>query len=224
MIYLPHLPDAFVYGSAESDTGGHALAEALYVSMTTLATLGYGDVTARDDVLRLVTGLEALVGFALLSGAVTWVLQIAPTLTQRRTLALRLHALRRAGADPGPDPRAGTGTGAVEAATLREVALGLEAVLVGLFQHPESYYFRETVPEMSLAAALPVVEDLLHQARTGSPAVRDAAAELDTALRMLTNRLATTYLDGTYLDGTGDVGDILRAVAADHGEPYGATG
>jgi len=42
--------------------------------------------------------VQALLGFVLLTAAVTWVLQIYPALTRRRALAIRLSLLRRADA------------------------------------------------------------------------------------------------------------------------------
>ncbi|MFJ8781962.1 hypothetical protein [Streptomyces sp. NPDC102476] len=55
-----------------------------------------GDIAPAEGWLRLVSPLEALVGFALLTATVSWVLEIYPTLTRRRVLAIRLAVLRNA--------------------------------------------------------------------------------------------------------------------------------
>ena len=68
LVYLPHVPEDFSYSDADP-TRYPDFADALYVSLVTLATLGFGDVVAVDPVLRLVTPLQGLTGFALLTPA-----------------------------------------------------------------------------------------------------------------------------------------------------------
>jgi hypothetical protein len=53
----------------------------------TLATLGYGDIVPTSDLLRVLVPLEALVGFALLTAALSWVISVYPALSRRRSLA-----------------------------------------------------------------------------------------------------------------------------------------
>lgn len=65
LVYLPHVPEDFSYSDADP-TRYPDFADALYVSLVTLATLGFGDVVAVDPVLRLVTPLQGLTGFAAL--------------------------------------------------------------------------------------------------------------------------------------------------------------
>ena len=68
LVYLPHVPGGFVYSSGVDPAEYPDAAEALYVSLVTLATLGFGDVVATDPWIRLASPLEALTGFALLPG------------------------------------------------------------------------------------------------------------------------------------------------------------
>lgn len=57
LIYQPHIPAGFLYSDGV-DPGSYArFAEALYISLVSLATLGFGDVVAVDPWLRLVTPL-----------------------------------------------------------------------------------------------------------------------------------------------------------------------
>ena len=68
LVFLPHVPEGFhraTGGAADSD-----LVEALNVSLVTLTTLGFGDVTPDDPWLRVVVPIEALVGFGLLSASI----------------------------------------------------------------------------------------------------------------------------------------------------------
>lgn len=69
------------------------LVDAPYLSLVTVATLGFIDIVATAPLLRL---LIALIGFALLTGAVTWMRQIYPALTRRRVLPLRLATQAKA--------------------------------------------------------------------------------------------------------------------------------
>src|SRR5512141_2574648 len=52
LLYLPHLTDGFVYGAGVPLRADFA--EALYISLVTLSTVGFGDIVAAHPVLRLV--------------------------------------------------------------------------------------------------------------------------------------------------------------------------
>src|SRR5215203_5980535 len=68
LILWPHFPDGFRFatelGPAENQRG---FIDALYMSLVTLGTIGYGDISPSSDALRLLVPVEALVGFGLLS-------------------------------------------------------------------------------------------------------------------------------------------------------------
>lgn len=97
MIYLPHLPSSFSYGPGLDPARRSVVADALYLSLVVGATLGFGDIVPVSGWLRLVTPLEALMGFALFTASVTWILQIYPALATRRALAIRLRLLAERG-------------------------------------------------------------------------------------------------------------------------------
>ena len=59
------------------------LLDSLYLSLVTVAALGYGDIVPTYAWLRLVSPLEALIGCALLTAAVSWILQIHPALARK---------------------------------------------------------------------------------------------------------------------------------------------
>ena len=88
----------------------------------------------------------------------------------------------------------------------------LATVEMDLLQYAESYYFRESSPDTSLAAALPYVVDLIDAGeRSSAPEVRNAAAMLSVGLGELAALVRREYV--------GDVGGItqtLAAFAADH--------
>ena len=93
LVYLPFIPDGFNYGSSLNVGRSSSFLTAVYVSLVALATLGLGDIVPSEPALRVLVPLQALVGFALLTGAISWVLQLYPALTRRRAVARRLHSL-----------------------------------------------------------------------------------------------------------------------------------
>lgn len=209
LVYWPHMPEGFSFSPGLKPSERVDLLDSLYLSLVTVATLGYGDIVPTDAWLRLVSPLEALIGFALLTAAVSWILQIYPALARRRTLAIRLTLLRRAGgagAMPGMDSPA--------AATLLESLAGeLVQVRVDLTQYAETYYFRETNPDASLAAQLPYALELADSADCSPrPDVRLSAAVLRGAVEDYGGLLTQQFLPAAK-----DVGTSLERYAVDHG-------
>lgn len=206
---------ALVYRPAlESFTLSHGrppeadLGTALYVSTVAVSTLGLGDVVPTTGPMRAVVVVQALVGFLLLTAAISWVLQLYPALTRRRTLARSLHVLHttRYDAQLGelPDP-----SDVVLLDGLREK---IATALLDFEQYGESYFFREAGRETALAATLPVAVVLADRAR---------AAEADPACRAAGERLAReldalrAQLDTFVGRGAGPDDAILR-YARDH--------
>ncbi len=209
LVYLPHMPDGFLL--APGAEASSPFLDALYLSLVTLSTLGFGDVVPATGWLRVAVPLEALAGFALLTSAVTWVLQIYPVLSRRRVLAARLSLLRTSVPDDAPVD------GEARTRLLEELAVDLVRIRVDLVQHAETYYVADGRPDVSLAAGLDVAARLAGQGRCcPEPALRAAATLLGTALAELTGLLDRDFLHtGAPVDG------VLRAYAADHGHPLG---
>ena len=211
LVYLPHMPEGFTFGSGAQPIPGNGLPDALYLSLVTLSTLGFGDVVPDAGWLRVAVPLEALAGFALLTAAVTWVLQVYPVLSRRRVLAARLSLLRgsvtRACAEPvDRDARI---------RLLEDLAVELVRVRVDLVQHAETYYVADGRPEVSLAAGLDVVAHLADEgSRSQDLATRTAVGLLGSALADL-----CALLDQDFLHTGGPVDAVLRAYAVDHGHP-----
>ena len=91
----PHFPDGFRFATELGPAAGQqGFVDALYMSLVTLGTIGYGDISPASDVLRLLVPLEALVGFALLTASVSWLLTVYPALSRRRSLAYEITLLR----------------------------------------------------------------------------------------------------------------------------------
>jgi Ion channel len=174
LVYYPWLPEGFLYSSGIDVTEHDGFAEALYVSLTTLSTVGFGDVVPLMWPLRIVGPLEALTGFALLTASISWFLQLYPALATRRALALRLSMLRRSGFH-----EALTNDAAAGSATLQDLIGDLTRVRVQLVQNSESYYFQEKDASASLPAAIPYAVLLSDVALwSNSPALRASGAAL----------------------------------------------
>jgi len=77
LVFWPHVPGSFRF-DAGIDAGGPDFVHALNVSLVTLTTLGFGDITPTSDALRLILPLEALLGFGLLSASISWLVSIYP--------------------------------------------------------------------------------------------------------------------------------------------------
>jgi hypothetical protein len=207
LIYLPHMPDGFLFGgTAQRDASGD-LVTSVYLSLVTVATLGYGDVVPAYPALRLLAPLQALVGFALLTAVISWVLQVYPTLARRRSVARQLSIMA------ATDTVSFVGEGSVSVVTqlLHGLVDQLTTVRVDLLQYGETYYFREDDPTLSLAANLPYALDLVAAGkRAGSPDVRHLAAMLDQALGDIAGLLEE------YVGPHGSVPAVLEAFADDH--------
>jgi Ion channel len=208
LVYLPHMPQGFYFGSSLEPARSSDLVASLYLSMVALATLGLGDVLPATPVLRVVVPLEALGGFLLLTAGISWVLQLYPALVRRRALARSLTSMARCGtADV-----VATGDTSVAVAHLEGVRNALAGAEMDLLQYAESYYFRESRPDTSLAAALPFVQELVAAGQgSTAPEVRNAASMLADALDEL-----SALLRRDFLGPVGDRSQTLAAFAEDH--------
>ncbi|MFI8193306.1 potassium channel family protein [Streptomyces sp. NPDC085946] len=206
LVYWPHLPEAFSFSSSLDPADHAGPVDALYVSLVVLATLGLGDIAPAAGWLRVVAPLEALVGFALLTATVSWILGIYPALARRRALALRIRHLRRAGATP---QQLDSDTGA---AILDGLAQEVTRVCVDFTQYPESYYFHDGHGDTSLARTITCAADLAERGRTARGAgTRLAASVLTSALEDL-----AAVLDARFLHTEGSPQQVLAAYARDH--------
>jgi hypothetical protein len=209
LLYWPSVPSGFVYASGTVSGGTNQFLDAIYISMVTMSTLGFGDITPAAAWLRLAAPLEAFFGFALLTVAVSWVLQIYPALTRRRVLAIRLSSLRRSDVLAGLQDA----DSALLPGVLEHLSTDIIQAQVDLSEYSETYYFRDDDPNASLAAGLPYAAELARVGATSSRAdMRLAANLLSYALEDLAGVLRDRFRH------TGlTLSDVFAAYAADHG-------
>ncbi|MBL1098426.1 potassium channel family protein [Streptomyces coffeae] len=207
IIYWPHMPGAFTFAPGSRAAEQPALLDSVYLSLVTVATLGLGDVVPADGWLRLVSPLEALVGFVLLTATVSWVLEIYPALTRRRALAVRLALLR------DTDPTTGQLDCVVGALLLDSLATEVVRVRIDFTQYAEAYYFHDGEDHSSLAATVGYAADLAQRGQAARrPDVLLAGDLLADALKDL-----AAILDQRFLHTGGTPQDVFAAYAADHG-------
>ena len=208
LVYWPHLPTGFLYTSGLDPAAHDGLADALYVSAVTLGTLGVGDIAPTDAWLRIAVPVESLIGFGLITAAVSWVLEVYPAITRRRSLAVRLAHLNEA----GTRELLRGGTSSIAPGLLLDLSSRIAGLRADLTQYAETYYFRDNDPEASLPAMFSVVLDLADEARrSGDPDLGYAGELLAVS--------ASDYLrviDSLFLGVGGSAREIAAAYAEDH--------
>jgi hypothetical protein len=202
LLLLPHLSRFHDPAGAAADG---SFAEALHISLATLSTMGYGDVTPSAPWLRVVGPLEALIGFGLLTASVTWLFVVHPAVLRRRSLAYELWLLRKtAGVDDSAP--------VVDEALLSELTSRIIAIERDLVAIPSSYYFAEHDDRFSLAAELGYLRRLAHEhtADGGDAATIQRAHMLDTAIDDLLLTIARLLRDGEPFDADRVLADFAR--------------
>ncbi|WP_255306528.1 hypothetical protein [Streptomyces sp. Wb2n-11] len=151
--------------------------------------------------------MEAVVGFALLTATVTWVLGIFPAHARRRAVALRISQLRRAEVSE----RALSTSHA--ATMLQGLISDLAHVCVDFRQYAESHSFRDGDENTSLAADIMYLASLAER-------LPDAAGPDTSLVRELPgvplHDLAVT-LDERFLHTGGSTWQVLTRYAQGYG-------
>lgn len=207
LVYWPWMDGGFSFASGLRPEDRADVADSVYLSLVTFATLGYGDIVPTGNWLRFVSPLESLVGFVLLSASIAWVLQIYPALARRRALALQVRSLQQQRyADALPELDSSSA-----ADTLNALANALGQVRMDLTQYAHSYYFSDD-ETTALASRVEYLAELAQRgSRSSRRDVQLAAATLSSSLDDLAELLDKEFVSGG--DGTGEV---LRAYREDH--------
>lgn len=162
--------------------------DALYVSFVNLVTLGLGDAVPASKGLRLFIPFEALIGFALFTASISWVLGTYPVVERRRTLSGQVCGMRewqdRAGSFLQLQPL-------YVATVLHGMAIQFLGVQNDLIQFPVTYYFHATRSEHDLVAWFPFVLQLADRAsRENEATVAHSGSLLAYSLRELLKTVA----------------------------------
>jgi hypothetical protein len=143
LVYLPFI-DRFTY-SERATFGSKGIAEALYVSAVSLTTVGFGDVVASSDALRLVTVAESASGLAAITASITYLLSVYPLVTRQRGAAL--HASDLGLTEPAQVVRAVVQGGPTVLANLQHALIEAHQ---NVTRFPVLYDFHPDRPEESM--------------------------------------------------------------------------
>jgi hypothetical protein len=213
LIYWPRMPDQFLYATGLDPASNAGFVDALYLSLMTLTTLGYGTITPTIGWLRILGPLEALIGFALLTASLTWVTSLYPALRRRRSLARKIFLVC------GREQEIEDATGSMNAATaervLGELTSQLISVETDLVQFPVTYYFHNSTERFSLPVAMPQLLRLAqkYESENRPLEVRLGARELYEVVEDFTTTLASRTFLGLKDEGPKEV---LEAYGRDH--------
>lgn len=208
LVYMPHMDTEFLYAIGLEPASRSDVLDALYLSLVALTTLGFGDIVATGGWVRMLPPVEALMGFALWTASVTWVLQIYPALGRRSALAAELAALQTsnfAGRIPDVDE-------SVVSDIAFDLAAGVRGVRADLLLYAQTYYFFEH-QKGSLSRTLPCALAIRDAARRDE---RHAVVLAGDVLAEALDDLLTVLSDG-FLHAGSEESEILDAYRRDHG-------
>ena len=207
LIYFPFIQTRYVFASGIPEHHRNFI-DAFNVSLGGLITLG-GDINPTTRSLRLLEGLEAVVGFGLLTASVSWLLSLYPVLERRRTTGHELNLLHNA------ELETGINVFDLPESDAQQVLWGLAAEIAqlrnDLTQFPISYYFHTGEHHSGISGALPYLAEI---AEAGSrpnmpPSVRVACVSLGGAIDDYLNDIAEIFLRMP----THDKSEIMRCYA-----------
>jgi hypothetical protein len=179
------------------------------ISIGALITLSEGSY-ATLHWLQIVRGIEAVIGFGILTASVSWLLSIYPVLEMRQSIAQRAtllhHAERKNQLDMVRDAPAQAQD------WILDLGANLAALRNQMSQFPITYYFDMGEPETALSGALPYLLQLSGRAAASNvPALRLSATVLGGAVESFLELVATEFLSMPIEDKNA----IMRAYASE---------
>lgn len=147
LVYAPHVHAFARSGSGPAGRGGFV--DALYLSGESLTTVGFGDIVAHGQLLRLVTTLEAASGLALITAAIAYLTAVYPRVSLVRAAASWASDLEA-------DTEAGAARLVLEGGRSEVARLQRDLIEIhqDLLRFPVLYYFHPRAPGESIAALL----------------------------------------------------------------------
>jgi hypothetical protein len=194
-VFWPHLMGGFLLAPGLSSSAQGSFVDALYLSLVTLTTLGYGDITPTSGWLKVLVPLEALVGFGLLTASLSWVVSLYPAFSRHRSLAHEVSLVRKAESETGIGVRKMDPLAAEQ--MLGSLITQLIAVQTDLIHFPISYYFRSSKERFELSTAMPCLLRLAQEGDSAdcAPGVRMRASMLRGAIEDFSDTIGERFLD-----------------------------
>jgi hypothetical protein len=193
-VYWPHLPNGFSFDPGMDPSRNAGFDSALYFSIVSLATLGYGDIVPDAKWLRIIAPVQALTGFGLLTASITWLLLIFPALSYRRAFADQILLLRNTESEMGI-PVTNLDSDTVQQ-ILGEVTSQLVTIRGDLIKFPIAYYFHSRDEQAELSVIMPYLLELVEKASDAecAPEVRMRAMMLHGAVEKFSTTVASRFL------------------------------
>jgi Ion channel len=193
LIVWQHLPHAFAVAKGLGAAHHGGFVDALYLSLSSLTSLGYGDIVPTSDLLRLLGPLETLIGLGLLTASISWILLLYRVLSDYRSLSHEISLLMEA------ERSSETGLAGIEPSVTAGVLADLTSRVVAMrddFVHsPIAYYFHPRDARHALPVLLPGLLDVVETCSEPDrpAALRFQAAMLGHALQDLLSTIADEF-------------------------------
>jgi hypothetical protein len=208
LIYWANL-DVFAAAPGMDPPRPKTFFDAFNISLGALITIA-GNYISNSKFMRLLMGAQAVIGFGLLTAAVSWLLSVYPVLEQRRSLAHRSTLLHAA------EERARASVFDFPCSELSALLLAITEEVTTLrnsmSQFPVSYYFHGGENETALPGILEYIRGIGDTAtHSRDPSVRVTGSMLSGAIIDYLEFLAEVYLRMP----SDDIPAVLRAYASD---------
>ncbi|CAA9451153.1 MAG: hypothetical protein AVDCRST_MAG37-2351 [uncultured Rubrobacteraceae bacterium] len=211
-IYWPHLPDAFSFDPGMDPSYNAGFDTALYFSIVSLTTVGYGDILPNANWIRIIAPVQALTGFGLLTASITWLLSIFPALSYRRAFADEILLLRNTESEMGISV---TNLGSDTAQQILGKATSQLITIRGdLIKFPIAYYFHSRDEQAELSVIMPYLLELVEKTSDAecAPEVRMRAMMLRGAIEKFSTTVASRFLG---LSPSTPTDEVMEAYARD---------
>ena len=162
LVFLPHLPDGFLYGPGLNPAEHDSFIDALYLSLVNITSLGYGDIAPAAWGLRILGPIETLFGLGLLTASISWLISIYRTIGRRDALAHEILLLKEAEERMG-EPLADADPALLET-ILTSFADGLIVARRDLIHFPISFFFVSEDDRLGLSELFPFLRRLIDEA------------------------------------------------------------
>ena len=145
--------------------------EALYLSGTAISTVGFGDITPLSTLYQLVAVSEALVGFGILTLAISYVIGVYGVLQQLGVLSAGLHHQSQDSSDPLTllAPHFPDGQPRGLETHLMDLHRGLVEIYEGIWRYPIVYYYHSRRAYRSLPYIFRMIGGMAGALRWGLP-------------------------------------------------------
>jgi hypothetical protein len=221
LMILPGLDGAFVIGGGQPvPPPSRHIGTALYISGFSFTTLGAGPFVPQSNGFRTLIVVQAAIGFATFTLAITYLLSVLSALRRRNSFAREVHHFTGGTDDGLVLLEAVAGDPGLRREVLLELARGLHDVHESHLAYPVLHFFRHRESHFTMSAQAAVAADMVDLARAAAPEAdawhqsADAVAAYGAATALL-NDLGPRFLPGMMDEQIGSSVDrVVRAIVA----------